>query len=183
MLEKIDKAYWVVLLIISLIVGIILGFIGPNMIHHILFKHGETFYVLTPFLSNILMLVAVGCFVLFCIGMLFEKKKWNYTGLGFLVISILISYFANFGNYTLFSEQDITFKKMLTKEVYHWKDIQEASLIEEYIKKGNTTVGGNKQFYFTFTNNKEVELEIPDRNIANKIKHKLAEFDIDLKTE
>jgi len=146
MLKKIDKTYWVVLLIIGGITGVLSGFFGPDLIHNTLFKHGDTFWVITPSSANISMFVAAGFFILFCIGMIFVNKKWNYVGIIFLVLSILLGYYANFGNYTLVSEHEIIFKN-ITKDVYQWDDIKQAIYVEEgYKKEGNLTVEGDKCF-------------------------------------
>ncbi|MEH7222227.1 hypothetical protein V7112_00325 [Bacillus sp. JJ1566] len=117
LLQRIDKAYWVVLLIISIIIGVIFGFIGPNFIHHFFFKHGDTFLVLTPFISSILMFIAVGFFILFCIGMIVENKGWNYIGILFLVCSIGMGYYAGFGNYTLISNNEIIFIESMSESI------------------------------------------------------------------
>ncbi|THE09843.1 hypothetical protein E1I69_20800 [Bacillus timonensis] len=160
------------------------GFIGPNLIHNILFKHGDTFWVITPFSSNIFMFVAAGFFILFCIGMIFESKMWNYAGGLFLLISIILGYYANFGNYTLVSEHAITIKN-ITKGVYQWDDIKEAIYIEEgYKKEGNLTVEGDKMFHLTFKDNKEETFEVSNRSLmANKIKQKLEEYDIEVQSK
>ncbi|MFS0864875.1 hypothetical protein [Fredinandcohnia sp. 179-A 10B2 NHS] len=184
MLKNIDKTYWVVLLIIGGITGVLYGFLGPDLIHNTLFKHGDTFWVITPPIANTTMFVAVGFFVLFCIGMIFENKKWNYAGIFFLVVSISLGYYANFGVYTLVSDQEITFKN-ITKEVYQWDDIKEAIYIDEgYKKEENITVAGDKKFHLTFMDNKDVTFDITNRSLmANKIKHKLEENHIQIQTK
>ncbi|MBO0992907.1 hypothetical protein [Bacillus sp. SD088] len=129
MLQKVEKIYWVILLIISFIFWIVIGGVGPNFIHHLIFKHGDTFLVLTPFLSNTFMFIAVGCLIIFFIGMIFEKKVWNLVGISFLIISIFISYYA-LTRYTLISTHQITFKKNpFTKDSYTWGEINEATFL------------------------------------------------------
>lgn len=181
MLEKIDKTYWVVLLIIGGITGVLSGFFGPDLIHNTLFKHGDTFWVITPTIANTTMFVAAVFFVLFCIGMIFENKKWNYAGIFFLLISITLCYYANFGVYTLVSDHEITLKN-LTKDVYQWDDIKQAIYIDEgYKKEENITVEGDKKFHLTFKDNKDVTFDISNRSLmANKIQQKLKEYDIDI---
>ncbi|MCC3356054.1 hypothetical protein [Bacillus sp. REN16] len=131
MLQNINKAYWVVLLIISTIVGVISGFIGPNLVQQVLFKHSGTFLVLTPFISNIFTFIAFGFFILFCIGMIVENKIWNYIGILFLVASIGTGYYASVANYTLISNNDITFKKQMSEDVYKWDEITEVAYLHE----------------------------------------------------
>ncbi|MEH7234656.1 hypothetical protein [Bacillus sp. JJ1562] len=173
MLQRIDKGYWVVLLIISIIIGVIVGFIGPSLIHHFFFKHGDTFLVLTPFISSILMFVAVGFFILFCIGMIFENKVWNYIGILFLVFSISMGYYASFGNYTLISKNEITFKKSMSESIYKWDEIKEAAYINE-------TQEPVKRIHLVFENGKEETLEINRQYVQeiNKIQQTFIQNDI-----
>ncbi|MDR4890270.1 hypothetical protein RGU12_22470 [Fredinandcohnia sp. QZ13] len=173
MLQRIDKAYWVVLLIISIIVGVIVGFIGPTIFHHIFFKNGDTFLVLTPSISNIFMFIAVGFFILFCIGMIVENKKWNYVGILFLVCSIAMGYYASFGNYTLISNNEITIKKSMSEKVYKWDEIKEVAYINE-------TEEPVKRIHLILENGKEETLEINRQYVQelNKIQQKFIQNDI-----
>ncbi|MEH7384414.1 hypothetical protein V7147_03220 [Bacillus sp. JJ1521] len=158
MLQNINKAYWVVLLIIGVIVGVIAGFIGPNVVQQVAFKHSGTFLVLTPFISNILTFIAFGLFILFCIGMIFEDKIWNYIGILFLVASIGMGYYASFGNYTLISNNDITFKKQMSENVYRWDEITEVAYLHE-------TQDPIYKIQLFFENGKEEVLEINRQHV------------------
>jgi len=170
MLQKIDKTYWVVLLIIGGITGLTLGFIGPNVIHHLLFKHGDTLFVVTPFYANVLMIIATVFFVLFCIGMIIENKVWNYVGILLLVLSIALGYFAVGGNYNIISRNDITIVKSLTKDVYEWNEISEATYLDEFEY-------GDRTMHFTFKDGNEETIEI-SKIYIKFIEQKLTENDI-----
>lgn len=172
MLEKIDKTYWVVFLIIGGITGAISGMIGPDLVHHTFFKHDDTFMVITPFSANISMFIAAGFFVLFCIGMIFSKKVWNYVGILFLVLSIATGCFALMGNYTLVSMNDITVVKSMQKEVYKWNDITKATYLDDDYESNG------RELHLTLKDGYEDTLEIDNLNIIRLIEKKLAESDI-----
>ncbi|MFT4414184.1 hypothetical protein ACLM5H_10020 [Fredinandcohnia humi] len=171
MLQKIDKTYWVVLLIIGGIIGILSGYIGPDLIHQIFFKHGDTFWVITPFSANIFMFVATGFFVLFCIGMIYKNKVFNYIGIMFFVFSIATGCYALLGNYILVSMNDITTVKSMTNEVYEWNEITEATYLDKYVSDG-------RKIQLTFQDGKEETLEINDFNINKLIEQILIQIDI-----
>ncbi|WP_449539695.1 hypothetical protein [Ferdinandcohnia sp. Marseille-Q9671] len=176
MLQKIDKTYWVALLVITVILSFILGFIGPQFLHLVLFKHGTTFLVLTPIISNILMFIAFAFFVLFCIGMLFENKAWNYIGILFLIAALGMGYYAGFGNYTLISNNEITFRKSMSESTYNWNDIKEATY-------SNSTQEPTKKIKLLFENGKVETLEIQKSYVqeVNKIQQKFIQNDIPFK--
>ena len=178
MFREVETIVWVVILIIGLIIGMIFGFIGPNLLHLILFKQGGTFLIQTPFISNILMFVAVGLFVLFCIGMMLKNKIWNFIGLLFLIISIIVSSYANLGYYTLFTDDGITIKNHMNKEIYRWDEITEAVDISPYNE-------AYKLIQLTFDNSKRETFKINRTNGAefSKIRQKLSQNDIELKYE
>lgn len=173
MLQKINKTYWVILLIIGVVIGFLAGLAGPNVIHHTFFKHDETFFVITPYSANIYMFVAAGFFVLFCIGMILSKKAWNYLGLLCLVLSIAAGSFSLLGNYTLVSLDDITVVKSMKKEVYEWNDITEATYLDKYESDG-------RELHLTFNDGYEKTIILENVNIINLIEQRLAQNDIEI---
>lgn len=153
MLQTDRDTYWLVILIIGGISGIICSLLGPNLIHFLLFKSEDTFLVITPFLSNILTFLATIIFVMACIGMILDRKVSTYVGILFLVVSITIGCFGNFGYYTLISYEDITLKKHMSEEIYKWEDIKEAKSID-------VTNASIKKIQLTFIDGNEEILEI-----------------------
>lgn len=173
MLHKINKTYWVVLLIIGVIIGFFAGLFGPDLVHHTYFKHDDTFMVITPFAANKFMYIAAGFFVLFCIGMIFEKKVWNYVGMLFLLLSIATGYFSLAGNYTLVSLDEITIVESLQKDVYGWNEIAEATYLDEYQYNG-------RELHLTFNDGKEKTIEIDRPSIVKLIEQRLNQHGIDI---
>ncbi|MBE4909131.1 hypothetical protein IMZ08_13770 [Bacillus luteolus] len=173
MLHKIDKTYWVVLLIIGVVIGFLSGLAGPDLVHHTYFKHDDTFMVITPFAANILMFIAAGFFILFCIGMIFEKKVWNYVGILFLLLSIAMGYISLAGNYTLVSLDEITIVKSLQKEEYGWNEIAEATYLDEYQYDG-------RELHLIFNDGNEKTIEIDSPTIVKLIEQRLAQNGIDI---
>ncbi|QOR67190.1 hypothetical protein IM538_03310 [Cytobacillus suaedae] len=171
MLHKINKTYWVVLLIISVVIGFLAGIIGPDLVHHTYFKHDDTFMVITPFSANISMFIAAGFFVLFCIGMIFEKKIWNYVGILFLLLSIATGYYSLAGNYTLVSLDEITIVKSMQKEVYSWNEIADATYLDKYKSNG-------RELHLIFNDGFEKTIEIDNVSIINLIEQRLAQSGI-----
>ncbi|MBE4909132.1 hypothetical protein IMZ08_13775 [Bacillus luteolus] len=153
-MRQIDRdTYWLVLLIIGGLSGLISSFIGPNLLHFLMFQSGDTILVQTPFLTNILTFIATGIFVMACIGMILERKIWTYAGTLLLVVSIAIGCYANLGYYTLVSYNDITIKNHMLEEKYNWEEIEEAKVIDN-------TNESIKKIQLTFKNGKEELLEI-----------------------
>ncbi|QOR64788.1 hypothetical protein IM538_13070 [Cytobacillus suaedae] len=173
--RKDDKVFWLVLLIIVFISGTSSGFFGPNLVQFVLFKHGDTFLILTAFLANILTFVATGFFTLFCIGMLSYNKKLNYLGILFLVVSITTGYLSNLGYYTLVSDEGIVISN-ITKQTYSWTDITEAA----YIDKNNEPL---RKIHLTFNDGKEETLEINKVLVQEigRIQQKFLKNDINFK--
>ncbi|MGM8214645.1 hypothetical protein ACLIA0_03620 [Bacillaceae bacterium W0354] len=125
--EDRSTVFWIVLLTLGFLIGIILALLGPNIVHFVLFEYGDNFLISTPFISNILIGIATVVFCLGCAGMLFERKLIKGIAILLLITSLVLVY-SGFTNYTIYSENDITIKTPLDKTVYQWSDAESATL-------------------------------------------------------
>lgn len=151
------KVFWIIILIIGLIMGVILTLIGPNIVNFVFFEHSNNFLVVTPFIANILVGIAT---ILFCVAsafMITEKKVIKGVATVVLITSLVVLY-SGFTNYTIFSTEDITVKTPFSKTVYDWGDLEAAS--KTNIIEDERTGVDAIEFKFTFSNGEIIEISV-----------------------
>ncbi|MGM8214913.1 hypothetical protein ACLIA0_04980 [Bacillaceae bacterium W0354] len=121
-------------LIVALVIGafltIILALVGPDIVQMLLFKHGDTFFILTPFKANIYIGVSGLLFCIACLLLLFEKRLLIILGI-VLFIPFLFLFYAGFSYYTLFNNDEITINQPLSTQVYSWEDLEDATYLKD----------------------------------------------------
>lgn len=122
---------WVVFGVITVIVGLLLSFIAPNLIHLVLFSSGDLIYIHTPTISNILFSVGALCLALFCFSMYFPRKKARIAAISFIVLFVAASALS-LGNYSVLRDERIVHNSFfsLNSKEYSWSDVQNAVLLK-----------------------------------------------------
>ncbi|TFD98290.1 hypothetical protein [Jeotgalibacillus sp. R-1-5s-1] len=122
---------WIVLGVITLLLGAVLAFVAPNLMHYMLFTYGDSILVQTPNISNVLFAVFVVLLSLFFFMMYKESKKIKLTGAALLLISIVFLA-VSMTNYTVVREAAIFHSDVLsiTSEKYEWTDVEDATLLK-----------------------------------------------------
>lgn len=121
---------WVVMGIITIIVGLILGFVGPNLIHLVMFYAGDMIYSKTPIISNVLFLIGFVFLALFCFAMYFPSKKAKVAAAGCIVIFLAVSSFS-LTTYTVLRDERILHSDIFSfsPTEYAWTDVEDAVLL------------------------------------------------------
>jgi len=122
---------WSVLGIITIIIGLLFSFVGPNLIHFILFTAGDLLITYTPIISNYIFAISVVCLALFFFAMYFPNKKARWVA-GFSVVLSLVLAVISVTNYTVLREERILHSSYLSivPTEYVWTDVEESVLLK-----------------------------------------------------
>ncbi|KIL52196.1 hypothetical protein [Jeotgalibacillus soli] len=125
------KMHWIVIGIITAILGLLLAFIAPNLIHMVLFSAGDLIYIKTPVLSNILFSIGIFFLVVFCFLMYFPQRKTRFIAFGIIFLSFVITIFS-LTNYSVIRDERIVHNELfsLSQTVYEWSDVENAALLK-----------------------------------------------------
>ncbi|TFE01983.1 hypothetical protein [Jeotgalibacillus salarius] len=123
---------WIVLSVITFITGLILAFIGPNMLHYLFFSYGDVITIQTPMISNILF----GAFGLLLSAFFFfmykEGKVFKGAGFGALAVALIVLVLS-VTNYSILREEKIIHNDLFSfsADEYAWSEIEGAVLLKQ----------------------------------------------------
>jgi hypothetical protein len=155
------KLVWIAWAIMIGILGPVISFVGPNLIHEIFLKTGNTLYIDTPMLANILFLCGTVVLVLFCVLMYFGKKFLVFS-FSSLVVACALLYLSN--NYYLIMTKDKLEQQPLfsfSKISYDWDDIEKGKMQITDERKGTGSL------ILTFKDGHVISFERNDYMIDN----------------
>ncbi|MDG5472832.1 hypothetical protein P6709_13855 [Jeotgalibacillus sp. ET6] len=122
---------WIVMGIITLLMGVLLGFVAPNLIHLVLFSAGDLIYIKTPSISNILFGTGIILLSIFCFVMYFQAKKAKIAAAGLVLVSVALIA-VSITNYSVLRDERILHNELLSlnSEEYKWSDVEDAILLK-----------------------------------------------------
>ncbi|KIL48574.1 hypothetical protein [Jeotgalibacillus campisalis] len=122
---------WIVMGIITLLMGILLGFVAPNLIHLVWFSAGDLIHIKTPSISNILFGTGILLLSIFCFVMYFKAKKAKIAAAVLVMVSVALLA-VSITNYSVLRDERIVHNEFLSlnAEEYQWSDVEEAKLLK-----------------------------------------------------
>ncbi|PPA70554.1 hypothetical protein [Jeotgalibacillus proteolyticus] len=122
---------WVVLGVITIILGLLLSFILPSLIHMVMFTAGDLIYIKTPTASKILFPIGTVFLALFFFLMYYQSKKMRIAA-GVSVILFVVISSLSLSSYSVIREERIVHSDFFTlsSTEYSWNDISNAVLLK-----------------------------------------------------
>lgn len=160
-MEHEKRVVWIAWAIIIGIIGSILSFVGPNVAQAIILKTGNTLYIDTPVIANVLFFVGVVLLVLFCAFMYLGKKLIVFT-VSSLILSIGFFYMG-LTHYLIMTKEKIEEKPIMGigKASYGWEDVAKGKMLITDMESGAGTL------VLTFKDGHEMEFKRNDYMMDN----------------
>jgi hypothetical protein len=134
------KLVWMAWAIMIGIIGPVISFVGPNLIHELTLKTRNTLYIDTPMLANFLFLGGVIALVIFCVFM-YWGKRYMFITVPTMLVSVLL-FFLSSNVYLLMTKDSIAEQSLFsfTRLSYGWDEVTAGEMIITDPKSGLGTL-------------------------------------------